>query len=234
MLQVSLRENVRSNAKKNYFFRSSNNGVLTTDKLVAEMATFNTTITEADTLGVLNVMKRILVKYVNLGYVVHTPIGYFHASASGSTDEIDAQFLPNDDTNNHEIALLYCPSTEVGKQMADGIEVERVSNRLLTTPSIDVVKDAATGEIGRAKAGDTVSINGDYLKYLPEDTLQGVFLSKDNTETRLTYCTHNASKKIEVRIPADTAPGNYEVLVRCKPSSMLLEAAWKKNLEVTA
>jgi hypothetical protein len=234
MLQVSLRENMTNNAKRKYFFRSSNNGELTVDQLVSEMATFNTTITEADTLGVLNVMKRLLIKYVNLGYIVHTPLGYFHASASGSTDDLLELFEPKRHDNNHAIALLYCPSTEVNTKMKDGIQTERVSNRLITMPSIDMVQNAAGDADAEIHPGDIVLILGDYLKYDETDEKQGIFLSKTGTETKLTYCPHNTGGQLEARIPSDLAAGIYGVIIRNVPTATFTETAWKKKLVITA
>jgi hypothetical protein len=232
MLQVSLRENKTTNAKRKYYFRSSNNGEFSVDQLVSEMASFNTTITEADTLGVLNVMKRLVVKYVSLGYTVHTPIGYFHASASGSTDDLLEQFIPNSQTNNHEIALLYCPAPEVTKKMMNDIQVERVSNKLIMTPSIDVVKNAAGSADAEINPGDSIVILGDYLRYDESDEKQGIFLGKDDTETRLTYCTHNTCGKLAARIPSGFAAGSYTVTIRNVPSTTMVETICKKLLVI--
>ena len=234
MLQVSLRDNKVNGAKKQFFFRSSNNGSLSTDELVKEMYSFNTTITEADTLGVLNVLKRLVVKYVNLGYTVHTPLGYFHASASGSTDDADEDFAYKSLANNHEISLLYCPSAEVNSNVQDGIKIERVSGRLIISPEITIVKNAVGENTAEIKPNDSIVILGNYLKYDESDDGQGVFLKKDGTETRLTYCPHNTDGKLEARIPAGTAAGEYTVIVRNKPSSVILEVYWKKLLVITA
>ena len=233
MLQVSLRDNKTNNAKKQFFFRSSNNGSLSTDDLVKEMYSFNTTITEADTLGVLNVMKRLVVKYINLGYTVHTPLGYFHASASGSTDDADEDFAHKSLTNNHEVSLLYCPSTEVNSQMQDGIKIERVSGRLIMTPEITIVKNAVGENTAEIKPNDSIIILGDYLKYDESDEKQGVFLKKDETETHLSYCPHNTNAKLEVRIPSGTAAGEYTVIVRNKPSVTSMEVYYKKPVVIT-
>jgi hypothetical protein len=233
MLQVSLRDNKTINAKKQFFFRSSNNGSLTIDELVKEMYSFNTTITEADTLGVLNVMKRLMVKYVNLGYTVHTPLGYFHASASGSTDNAEEDFAHKNLTNNHEVSLLYCPSTEVNSQVQDDIKIERVSGRLIMTPEITIVKNAVGANTAEIKPNDSIIILGDYLKYDESDEKQGVFLSKDGSEVHLTYCPHNTDGKLEVRIPSGTAAGEYTVIVRNKPSATSMEVYYRKPVVIT-
>jgi hypothetical protein len=233
MLQVSLRDNKTSNAKKQFFFRSSNNGNLSTDELVKEMYSFNTTITEADTLGVLNVMKRLVVKYISLGYTVHTPLGYFHASASGSTDDADEDFAHKSLTNNHEVSLLYCPSTEVNSQMQDDIKIERVSSRLIMTPEITIVKNGVGTNTAEIKPNDSIVILGDYLKYDESDEKQGVFLEQNGNETHLTYCPHNTNAKLEVRIPTGTVPGEYTVIVRNKPSATGMEVYYKKPVVIT-
>ena len=234
MLKVSLRKNSAGKGTKKYYFRSSNSGVLTTEQLVTEMATFNTTITEADTLGVLNVMKRLVVKYVNLGFTVHTPLGYFHASASGSTDNLLDDFTPGLENVNHEIAMLYRPDSGVNADIKKGIQIERVTNKLITEPAIDEVRNASGTSDTPIRAGDTVFIIGDYLKFNEGDEKQGVFLIQDGKETKLTYIPHNTGMKIEARIPADTAAGSYGLVVRTMPSSELKETRIKNPLVITA
>src|SRR5574344_161807 len=234
MLKVSLRKNSAGIGSKKFYFRSSNSGVLTTEQLVTEMATFNTTITEADTLGVLNVMKRLIVKYVNLGFTVHTPLGYFHASASGSTDDMLDDFMPTVKENNHQVAVLYRPDSDVDTTVQNGIQIERVSDKLITEPFIGGIRNAAGPVDAPIHAGDTIFIIGDYLKFNEGDEKQGVFLIQDGKETKLTYIPHNSGIKIEARIPADTAAGSYGLAVRTMPSSELKETRIKNPLVITA
>jgi hypothetical protein len=98
---------------KKYVFRSSNTGSLTEKEFVKMLATFNTTITEPDTLAVLNAMKTLIIKYAALGFSVQTPLGIFHSSAGGSAENLEEAFDPEGKNNDHNIRLLYRASTEV-------------------------------------------------------------------------------------------------------------------------
>jgi hypothetical protein len=62
MLKIFLRENPGAFAKDRYLFRSSTMTTFTQNELIKKMAEFNTTITEADTLAVLNVLKRLVLE----------------------------------------------------------------------------------------------------------------------------------------------------------------------------
>ena len=235
MLKVFTRENSGRLGGKKYIFRSTPMATFSVDALVHEMATFNTTITEADTLAVLTVMKRIVVKYVEQGYSVQTPLGIFCASASGSTDDIMAAFEPNSKDNNHDIRMLYRPDSKIISDVLANTPVERTSNRLKTFTSIDKVRNAAGEDVTSIKTGDMIIIYGDYLKFDPLKEDQGVFLTgTDNTTFRLTYYTQNTAGKIEARIEKGIPADEYMLSVHNIPTSTISIAEYRSPITIQA
>jgi hypothetical protein len=234
MLSIFTRENTGTIAKMKYVFRSSTMTTFTLDELVKKMAAFNTTITEADTLAVLNVMKRLVIEYVEQGYTVQTPLGLFFAAASGSTNDLTDAFEPRAAGLNHNIRIRYRPTTEIEKDIVEHTPVERVSNILKTIVNIDVVQNAA-GDTGMSiRPGDTILILGDYLKFDETATDQGVFLSDGTASTRLIYYTQNTGGKIAARIENTVAPGKYTLSVHNIPISTPSAAVYKNPVVITA
>jgi hypothetical protein len=235
MLKVFTRENSGTLGGKKYIFRSSTMATFTIDELVHEMATFNTTITEADTLAVLNVMKRIVVKYVEQGYSVQTPLGVFSASASGTIDDIMGAFEPNSKDNNHDIRMLFRPDVKIISDVLANTSTERTSNRLKTFTSIDKVMNAAGESVTNIKTGDMIIVYGDYLKFNVEKEDQGVFLeAEDKSVYRLKYYTQNTAGRIEARIETGIPAGIYTLSVHNVPTVTPAIAKYRMPLTIEA
>ena len=235
MLKVFTRENSGKLGGKKYVFRSATMATFTVDELVHEMATFNTTITEADTLAVLNVMKRIVVKYVEQGYSVQTPLGLFFASASGSIDDIMGAFEPSNKEVNHDIRMLFRPDSKIVSDVLENTPTERTSNRLKTFTSIDKVMNAAGKSVTTIKTGDMIIVYGDYLKFDAAKEDQGVFLeAEDKTVYRLEYYTQNTAGRIEARIVPGISAGKYTLSVHNVPTSVPTVAEYRMPLIIEA
>lgn len=77
MLNIKTIKNslISDESKDGFCFRSSCSQNLSQKKLAAEMADRNSSFTEADYLGMLSVMEKIVVKYLSKGYNVELPFG---------------------------------------------------------------------------------------------------------------------------------------------------------------
>ena len=77
MLNIKTIKNslISDESKDGFCFRSSCSQNLSQKKLAAEMADWNSSFTEADYLGILSVMEKIVVKYLSKGYNVELPFG---------------------------------------------------------------------------------------------------------------------------------------------------------------
>ena len=234
MLKVMLRENSNPSARTKYVFRSSNEGQLTFEKLVSEMAQYNTTMTSADVKGVMDVFKAVVLKYLLLGYRVKTPLGLFYVTAAGTTDDKTADFTPKLKSIDHQLNVRFFVDTDVSSSVLADTQWERGTNRFKMLPYIDTVVNAVDETAETYTAGDTVRIIGEYLKFEKDDERQGVFLKQGDVETRLTDYAWNLPKRIEVRLPGELTAGSYTLIVRAKPSTQVRETNWENPLVISA
>lgn len=160
-------------AKAKYNFCSENEAEITFEHLINEMAANNTTVTKADISGVLDVYKSVVLRYAQLGYTVRGPLGLVYVTAGGTTDDNLSSFQPGLTTNDHSLNLRFLPDTAVSRSVLANTMTERVSNRKKMIPNIESVINADGNEENVIKAGDTIRILGDYLKFDQQDETEG-------------------------------------------------------------
>ena len=233
MLKIFLRQNMTANAKAKFNFRSENEAEITFENLVDEMAASNTTITKADIFGVMDVYKAIVLRYVQLGYSVRGPLGLLYVTAGGTTDDKLASFQPGLKNNDHSLNLRFLAEMGVLRSVTANTKTERVSNRLKMFPAIDEVQNADGNTEKVIKAGDTVRILGEYLKFDQKDETQGIFLEKDGVEKRLDYYIWNTNKRIDTRIPFDIEPGEYIFRISAKPCTIQYTADFSEKVVIS-
>jgi hypothetical protein len=86
------------------------------------------------------------------------------------------------------------------------------------------------------KAGDTIAVCGEYLKFDPNDQEQGLFLAAaDGTETKLTYYQQNTGTKILARIESGIAAGKtYALILRNTPTNTkVVETKYKESITIS-
>ena len=110
---------------------------------------------------------------------------------------------------------------------------ERVSNRKKMIPNIESVINADGNEENVIKAGDTIRILGDYLKFDTEDETQGIFIEKDGVSKRLDYYAWNTNKRVDTRIPADTEAGKYTLSISAKPCTVQYTESFADEIEIS-
>lgn len=232
MLKISLRENKTVNAKSKYHFHSENEGSITLDELVNEMAGNNTTLTKADIAGAMNVYKEVVLRYVQLGYKVYSPLGQIYISAKGTSNDKLAAFEPQLSSNDHDLNMRMIVDSAVAKTILSGTKTERVSGSYKMIPEIDEVQTVDGVPISQIKAGAALRIIGEYLKIDQDDKEQGIFLEDGENKIRLENYIWNKNKRIDVLIPQDTAPGTYTVTIRAKPNTILYSRSFSKKITV--
>ena len=233
MLKIFLRQNMTAHAKAKYNFRSENEAEITFENLVDEMAANNTTVTKADITGVMDVYKSVVLRYTQLGYTVRGPLGLLFVTAGGTTDDKLASFQPNISTNDHNLNLRFLADTAISRSILANTKTVRVSNRLKMIPSIEDVLNADGNDENTIKAGDTIRVLGDYLKFDPSDGTQGIFLEKEGVSTRLDYYAWNTNKRIDTRIPSDCAAGKYTLKISAKPCTIQYTEAFSEEIEIS-
>lgn len=232
MLKVSVRENKIENAKAKFVFHSENNGEVSYDNLVKQMASHNTTITEADIYAVFNVFKDVAVENLADGKTVCTPLGRIYAIASGTTDNPLASFDASWKTEGQGLRLRFKPDTKVYKSLLENTKIERTSSRLKMVPYIQDVSSINGESKMSVSRGKPIRLSGEYMKIDTSDKSQGIFLVKDGVETRLDYYIWNKDKRIDVLIPQTVEAGSYNVKIAAKPNTILYTDTFTKPLTV--
>ena len=230
MLKIFVRENMSPIAKEKFVFMSENAGTFTEQQLIKKMAEYNTTLTEADALAAFNVLKKIVLEMVLLGYVVQTPFGLMYAVAGGSTDDILADFTPKNQNTNHDIRLRFRPSTDIISDVRNNTVTERSTNAIKTRVNIDMVCNADGNESSPIHPGDSIFISGDYLKFDKADETQGVFLYDGTEEHRLSYYTQVSPGKIIARVDSDFKTGEYTLILKNMPTKSPSAYVYKNQI----
>lgn len=233
MLKVFVRENTSPMVKCAFVFMSETMATFTLNQLVKKMAEFNTTLTEADALAALNVMQNIVMEKVKEGYSVQTPFGTFFATAGGSADSKNADFLPGEQSTNHSIRMRFRPNRELSDDVSRNTVIERVSNAIKTRVYIDIVANADGKVDSPIKAGDLISIKGEYLKFDPENETHGIFLSDGENEYRLTYYTQITKGTVCARVETEIPAGSYTLIIRNKPTVDETSTEYKKPVVIS-
>ena len=233
MLKVFVRENTSPMVKCAYVFMSETMATFTLNQLVKKMAEFNTTLTEADALAALNVMQNIVMEKVKEGYAVQTPFGVFYASAGGTAETKNADFLPDEHSTNHVIRMRFRPNRELSGDVSRNTVIERVSNAVKTRVYIDTVGNADGKTDSPIKAGDIICIKGEYLKFESENENHGIFLSDGEAEYRLSYYTQITGGTVCARIESEIPAGTYTLIIRNKPTADESTAEYKKPVVIS-
>ncbi|WP_027727880.1 DNA-binding domain-containing protein [Treponema sp. C6A8] len=233
MLKVFVRENVSPVAKNGFVFMSENMATFTQEQLVKKMAEYNTTLTEADALAALNVMLKIVMEKVKEGYAAQTPFGTFFAAAGGSAESKAEEFLPNVKETNHAVRMRFRPYRELSEDVSSHTVIERVSNAIKTRVYIDTVANADGKTDSPIKAGDTICIKGDFLKFDSENEVHGIFLSDGETEYRLSYYTQITGGTVCARVESSIPAGSYKLIIRNKPTVDEASYEYKKQIVIS-
>ena len=94
MLNIKTVKNplVTDETKDGFCFRSTCSESLNIKKLALEMTDWNSSFTEADYLGMLSVLGKIVVKHLAEGYNIELPFGIVRANVTGTCENIQDGF----------------------------------------------------------------------------------------------------------------------------------------------
>src|SRR5574344_1402174 len=225
MLSIYLRENNFRNRKKRYVFKSKTCGTITKEELISSIANANSSITEADTLAVMNLLEEQFYKLINEGYSVQLPMGTFRASVSGTTDSETEPFTASKTKESDKrISLIFEPDLQKQKLLCKTVKCKRTTNALKCTPHISTVQNGMETTT-LFTSGDSIILRGEYLKVDPADSSQGLFLCGAKNY-RLTHYSHKARRTLIATIPRSIPHGSYTLKVVVRLSKQLLSAEY--------
>lgn len=235
MLNIKTVKNslITDESKDGFCFRSSCSQNLSLKKLAAEMADWNSSFTEADYLGMLSVMEKIVVKHLAKGYNVELPFGSLRANATGTCQNIQDGFTPG--TGNHTLGLLFTVSPAAFSSIKSSLEYRQIPPDITGEAKIYRVtalqSDASESNILNAVAGKTLRLHGRNLSFDIADSAQGVFLENETGLTRIDAYNRRGSNIVDAVVPSSLTAGSYSISIVTKPGLTYFTA--NINSEIT-
>lgn len=223
MLQIKTIKNslVDDPTKDGYCFRSSCSQKITVQELAKEMASYNSSFTEADMVGMLSVLGTVVTDKLTEGCSVELPIGEVYPTASGTCSGIQEKFSLGH--GNHQLSFGFTVNNATRQAVSARLKYKQLAPdatngaRLYRLCSLqDNAKESP--ELSLA-AGKTLRLHGKNLSFDLDDIAQGVFLENEDGKKRMTKFTRAGTNIIDVTIPADLAAGDYSVSVVTRPGT---------------
>lgn len=239
MLQVITQANylLPDEKGKGYCFRSVNSETLTEEQIIAEMLDYNSTITDPDIRAVLSVYRTVVTRNAKKGYNVETIFVFLHTTANGTCENEDDAFQPGSGDNCIDAVMNL--KSDVKKSIVEDAKYKVLEPGPTSNPfvrKLSVLDDKVMPKEGLdAKASDDIQLRGKNLSFDTTDDKQGVFLSLNGTETKVTKYTRLGTNIIIARIPSGVSAGKYKVILRTKPrKDTYVDGVATDELNVTA
>ena len=236
MVQIKTMKNplVTDKDKDAFCFRSKCSQTLTEKQLAKEMAAYNSSFTEADNVGILNVLNTVVVKHLSKGYSVELPFGSIRPNATGTCSSIQDSFSLGH--GNNQINIIFSLSDEAKKEVASKLEYEQLPPDTTGDPKIyrliSLTQNAKESENLDFQKGQTLRIRGRNLSFDYEDENQGVFLENETGLTKIQVFTRAGTNVIDLPIPSELAAGEYTVSVVTKPGSFYYNSSYTVSINV--
>lgn len=217
---------VTDSDKNGYCFRSSCSQTMKLKNLARAMAEYNSSFTEADLTGMLNVLETIVLKYLSQGFNVELPFGTLKPNATGTCANIQDGFTLGN--GNHQLNILFSPSDDAYTHLKRNLEYKQIPPDNATDAKIYRVTalndDASETNDLNLVSGRFFRIHGRNLTFDLLDEKQGLFLENESGVSRLTTFSRRGTNVIDAVIPAGIASGSYSVSVITKPGNLYTTA----------
>ena len=236
MVQIKTMKNplVTDKDKDAFCFRSKCSQTLTEKELAKEMAAYNSSFTEADNVGILNVLNTVVVKHLSKGYSVELPFGSIRPNATGTCSSIQDSFSLGH--GNNQINIIFSLSDEAKKEVVSKLEYEQLPPDTTGDPKIyrliSLTQNAKETESLDLQKGQTLRIRGRNLSFDFDDSEQGVFLENETGRIRIENFTRAGTNVIDLPIPSELAAGEYTVSVVTKPGSFYYNSSYTVSINV--
>ena len=196
-------------------------------ELAKEMASYNSSFTEADMVGMLSVLGTVMTNKLAEGYSVEFPIGEVYPTVSGTCSGIQDSFVLGH--KNHQLTIGFTANNATKQAVSVQLKYKQLAPdatneaRLYRLCSLqDNAKESPELSL---VAGKTLRLHGKNLSFDLDDVAQGVFLENEDGKKRMTKFTRAGTNIIDVTIPADISAGDYSVFVVTKPGTNYFTAS---------
>jgi len=214
-LKIAVLKNHLPNCLSPFVVRSESSDVIEFDRFIEIMAKGRTTLTQTDIVAAMQLYKEELQKQLAEGKTVKTPTGTFFLSAAGSMESLDESYLPNTQTNNHEVRLHHRPEKSFEDSILSELTIVREERPDLSVPCIRAVLAAGEEDSSAIRAGGTVQIKGLRLRFDPKDQGQGLFfIDAAGAESRSPFYPMILPGTVLAGVPETLAVGSYAVAIR--------------------
>ena len=237
MLNIKTVKNplVTDETKDGFCFRSTCSQSLNIKKLALEMTDWNSSFTEADYLGMLSVLGKIVVKHLAEGYNIELPFGIVRANVTGTCENIQDGFTLG--TGNNILGFLFNANEETRKYVQDNLVYKQLPPDITGEARLYRITvlndDASESKNLSVSAGKVLRLHGRNLRFDIEDEAQGIFMENENTNTRISVYNRRGTNVVDVPIPAGLAAGNYNVSIITKPGNTYFTATIDSEVTVS-
>ena len=209
VIRYALRLNRLTSAPDDYMAVVQDQPVVTKDDLIDDIVSRGGNVNRAEALASHEEDEAAVVRALEAGAIVSTPLYHISASIQGVFENEDSPFDPS----IHVVKLNIRPGSRL-EEIAKNIRVQRVEGAVIE-PVIKSVYDWGSDSETTLTSGGVFEINGSDLKIQDNLTSEGVFFIKqsDNTATQAVRVRTNRPSQLVVLVPTLTA-GNYRVEVR--------------------
>lgn len=209
-IHYSLFENNLTSDPDDYMALVQSIGTADLAMIIERMIQQGSTVTKADTLGVLEDYFTAVESLVLEGMSVTTPIANFSASIKGVFNSRTDSF----DASRHQIRATVNP----GRRLRNAMGRARASKQEAVKPApnpLEYVDIASNMRNTTVTSGGMGQVVGHRLKFDAADENQGVFfIAADGTATRVTTIGRNMPADLMFMVPAGLAAGEYTLEVR--------------------
>ena len=220
--------------KDAFCFRSKCSQTLTEKELAREMAAYNSSFTEADNIGILNILNTVVVKHLSKGYNIELPFGTIKPNVTGTCSNIQDSFSLGH--GNHQVNVAFYLADDAKKEIDSKLEYEQLPPDSTGEPRIyrliSLTQNAKESENLDFQKGQTLRIRGRNLSFDYEDENQGVFLENETGLTKIQVFTRAGTNVIDLPIPSELAAGEYTVSVVTKPGSFYYNNSYTVSINV--
>lgn len=238
MLMIKTLKNplVSSPEKDGYCFRSTCDQTLSVKKLATEIADYNSSFTEADSMGMLNILNSVVVKYLAKGCNVELPFGTLRPNVSGTCSGIQDGFSLG--SGNNRLSFIFSANTDSLKHISSNLQYKQLppdstlEAKLYRITSLQ--DDASETEELTLTAGKVLRLHGRNLKFDIEDSEQGVFFENETGRFRMETYIRRGSNVIDIVIPKILDAGIYNVTVVAKPGKTYFTAFIDTSVTIAA
>jgi hypothetical protein len=234
-LKIAVLKNYLPSCPSPFVVRSDSSDVVEFERLIEIMAKGRTTLTMTDIMAAMQLYKEEMQKQLAEGKTVKTPTGSFFLSAAGSMESLDESYLPNDQTNNHEVRLHHKPDKAFEDSILGELKIVREERPDFSIPSLRAVLAAGEDDAGSIHAGGMVQIKGLRLRFDPKAPGQGVFfIDASGVESRSQFYPLVLPGTVLAGVPDPLAAGTYAIVLRAAVNGKDVREARFEGIAVSA